>query len=46
MGAFGPAGNYASLNDFQTLVLGLAMIAGRLELMTFFVVLIPAFWRR
>jgi trk system potassium uptake protein TrkH len=46
MGTFGPAGNYASLNDLQTLLLGLAMIAGRLELMTFFVVLMPAFWRR
>jgi trk system potassium uptake protein TrkH len=46
LGEYGPAGNFASLSDFQTLLLGLAMIAGRLELMTFFVVLMPAFWRR
>jgi trk system potassium uptake protein TrkH len=46
LGEFGPAGSYASLDDLQTLLLGLAMIAGRLELMTFFVVLMPAFWRR
>lgn len=46
LGEFGPAGNLAGLNDFQTALLALGMIAGRLELMTFFVVLTPAFWRR
>ena len=31
--------------DFQTWLLAIAMVAGRLELLTFFVVLTPAFWR-
>jgi len=46
LGSFGPSGSFAPLNDFQTALLGIAMIAGRLELMTFFVVLTAAFWRR
>jgi trk system potassium uptake protein TrkH len=46
LGAFGPAGNYAALDGFQSWLLALAMLAGRLELLTFFVVLTPAFWRR
>ncbi len=46
LGEFGPTGNFARLNDFQTALLALGMIAGRLELMTFFVILTPAFWRR
>ncbi len=46
LGQYGPTGNYASLSDFQTTLLAIAMLAGRLELLTFFVVLTPAFWRR
>jgi trk system potassium uptake protein TrkH len=46
LGEFGPTSNYSSLNDFQTWLLAFAMLAGRLELLTFFVVLTPAFWRR
>ncbi len=46
LGAFGPLDNYAPLTDFQTWLLAIAMVAGRLELLTFFVVLMPAFWRR
>jgi trk system potassium uptake protein TrkH len=46
LGDFGPTGNYAPLSDFQTWLLAIAMVAGRLELLTFFVVLMPAFWRR
>lgn len=46
LGAFGPSGNYASLTDLQAWLLIAAMLAGRLELLTFFVVLTPAFWRR
>lgn len=46
LGQFGPTGNYAPLSDFQTWLLAIAMVAGRLELLTFFVVLMPAFWRR
>ena len=42
----GPAQNYQSLSDFQTWVCTLAMLVGRLELLTVFVLLTPAFWRR
>ena len=46
LGRFGPADNFGSLDDFQAVLLALAMLAGRLELLTFFAVLTPAFWRR
>jgi trk system potassium uptake protein TrkH len=46
LGRFGPAENFASLTDFQAVVLSLAMLAGRLELLSFFAVLMPTFWRR
>ena len=46
LGSFGPSANFSSLNDFQALLLAVAMLAGRLELLTFFAVLMPAFWRR
>ena len=46
LGAFGPTANWSALSDFQTWLLAIAMVAGRLELLTFFVVLTPAFWRR
>jgi trk system potassium uptake protein TrkH len=42
----GPATNYAVLNDFQTWVCTVAMLIGRLELFTLFVVVTPAFWRK
>ncbi len=41
----GPAGNYAGLTDFQTWVLALTMLLGRLELFTVFVLFTRAFWR-
>jgi len=46
LGTYGPAGNYEALTDFQAWLLAFAMLAGRLELLTFFVVLTPAFWRK
>ncbi len=46
LGAVGPAETYALLSDFQTWILTLAMLLGRLELLTVFVLLTPAFWRR
>ncbi len=46
LGRFGPAENFGSLTDFQALLLSFAMLAGRLELLSFFAVLTPAFWRR
>src|SRR5262245_2012842 len=42
----GPAATYASLSDFQTWVCIVAMLIGRLELLTLFIVLTPAFWRK
>ena len=41
----GPASNYSVLSDFQTWVCTFAMLLGRLEVFTLFVVLTPAFWR-
>ncbi len=46
LGEVGPASNYAILDDFQTWICTFAMLLGRLELMTVFVLLTPAFWRR
>ena len=46
LGEVGPASTYAMLNDFQTWICTIAMLLGRLELMTVFVLLTPAFWRR
>jgi trk system potassium uptake protein TrkH len=46
LGRFGPAENFSTLTDFQAVLLASAMLAGRLELLTFFAVLTPAFWRR
>ncbi|MDX8391145.1 MAG: potassium transporter TrkG [Mariprofundaceae bacterium] len=45
-GAVGPAGNYADLPDFAKAVLMFGMVLGRLEIFTFFVLLVPEFWRR
>jgi trk system potassium uptake protein TrkH len=42
----GPATTYAVLSDFQTWVCTAAMLVGRLELFTLFVVLTPSFWRK
>jgi trk system potassium uptake protein TrkH len=42
----GPAGTYATLNDFQTWICAGAMLLGRLELLTVFVLLTPGFWRK
>lgn len=41
----GPAQNYQPLTDFQTWVCAAAMLIGRLEVMTIFVLLTPSFWR-
>ena len=45
LGVVGPAGNYASLSDFQKWVCTAIMLLGRLELITFLVILTPAFWK-
>jgi trk system potassium uptake protein TrkH len=41
----GPAQNYQALTDFQVWVCTAAMLIGRLEVMTVFVLFTPAFWR-
>jgi trk system potassium uptake protein TrkH len=41
----GPVGNYSSLPDAAKWILSFAMIVGRLEYFTIFVLLVPAFWR-
>jgi trk system potassium uptake protein TrkH len=40
------ASNYSNINDIAKWVLAFAMIVGRLEVFTIFVLLTPAFWRR
>jgi trk system potassium uptake protein TrkH len=42
----GPAQNYQALTDFQTWVCSLAMLLGRLEVLSVVVLFTPAFWRR
>ncbi len=44
-GEVGPYNNYASLPDMAKSVLVFGMLLGRLEIYTFFVLLIPEFWR-
>ncbi len=41
----GPVGNYASLDDAAKWVCAFLMLAGRLELMTVYVLFSAAFWR-
>jgi trk/ktr system potassium uptake protein len=42
----GPVRTYGGLNDFQSWVCIAAMFLGRVEIITFAVVLTPAFWRK
>jgi trk system potassium uptake protein TrkH len=46
LGPVGPAGNFQGLTDFQTWVCTLAMLLGRLEILSFLVLFTPGFWRR
>ncbi|WP_432786471.1 Trk system potassium uptake protein TrkH [Oligella sp. MSHR50489EDL] len=46
IGSVGPMSNYANFNDFQLWVSSAAMLVGRLELLTAFVIFTPHFWRR
>ncbi len=41
----GPAGNFANLPDSAKWILSAAMLIGRLELLSVFVLFTPAFWR-
>lgn len=42
----GPATNYASLNDFQTLVCVFAMLLGRVQIFSIAILFVPEFWKR
>ncbi|MEZ5663521.1 MAG: potassium transporter TrkG [Burkholderiaceae bacterium] len=42
----GPAGNFAGLDDVQTWVCTVAMLLGRLEMVSFLVLFTPGFWRK
>ena len=44
--AVGPMGNYFGLSEYAKWVLVLAMLMGRLEVMTVFVLFMPQVWRR
>lgn len=46
LGDVGPAVNYGGLSDVQTWICTLAMMLGRLELLSVLVLLLPQFWRR
>ena len=41
----GPAGNFSPLPDGAKWVLSFGMYAGRLEMLTVYVLLLPAFWK-
>ncbi|WP_336288219.1 TrkH family potassium uptake protein [Bartonella sp. CB60] len=41
----GPVGNFSTINDSALWILSFLMLAGRLEIITIFVLFIPAFWR-
>jgi len=42
----GPVGNFSTLNDTALWILNFLMLAGRLEIITIFILFTPAFWRR
>jgi len=46
LGILGPASNYGVLSDFQTWVCTVAMLIGRLEIVTVLIIFTPYFWRR
>ena len=46
LGEVGPAVNYGAMSDFQIVVLTMAMLLGRLELLSVLVLFTPQFWRR
>jgi len=46
LGQVGPGTTYALLSDFQTWICTAAMLLGRLELLTVFVLVTPSFWRK
>lgn len=46
LGMVGPMGNYKDFSYFSKIVLMFDMLAGRLELLPFFIIMKPKTWRR
>jgi len=46
LGGVGPAANFSNLSDFQLWVCTVAMVLGRLEMLSLVALLTPSFWRR
>ena len=46
LGQVGPASSFAVLTDAQIWICTLAMLMGRLEMLSFMALLMPSFWRR
>ena len=46
LGAIGPEGNFAGFSVFSKLILSLAMLAGRLEIIPLFIFLSPVAWKK
>lgn len=46
LGQVGPASTYAFMDSFQLTICSLAMLLGRLEILSMMVLLMPSFWRR
>ncbi len=46
LGTVGPASSFGVLTDFQIWICTLAMLMGRLEMLSFMALLTPSFWRR
>ncbi|UXN02974.1 MULTISPECIES: TrkH family potassium uptake protein [unclassified Bartonella] len=42
----GPVGNFSTIEDNSLWILSFLMLAGRLEIVTIFILFIPAFWQR
>ena len=42
----GPATNYASLSDAQTMICAFAMILGRVQIFSIIILFVPEFWRK
>ncbi|MEF3254652.1 MAG: TrkH family potassium uptake protein [Deferribacterales bacterium] len=45
-GSVGPMDNYSFFSDFSKFILSIGMLAGRLEIYTFFIIFTPYYWRR
>ena len=46
LGEVGPSGSFTHFNNFQIWTCTLAMLLGRLEMLSFFALLMPSFWKK